>query len=72
MTASTLSEDPIAHVGQFGPMEDPLLDNPVDLVLMVLVAVGSFFWSVRAGGPTEELGEILAAQAERDRARAMG
>ena len=58
----------IAHVGQFGPMEDPLLDNPVDLVLMVLVAVGSFLWSVRAGGPTEELAEILAAQAQRDRA----
>jgi amino acid transporter len=62
----------IAYLGQFGPMADPLLDNPVDLVLMGLVAVGSFFWSVRAGGPTEELGEILAAQAERDRARAMG
>jgi len=61
----------IAHVGQFGPMEDPLLDNPVDLVLMVLVAIGSFAWSVRAGGPTEELGEILAAQAERERAQAM-
>lgn len=62
----------IAYAGQFGPMADPLLDNPVDLVLMVLVAVGSFSWSVRAGGPTEELGEILAAQAERDRAQAMG
>ena len=53
-------------------MEDPLLDNPVDLILMILVAVGSFLWSVRAGGPTEELGEILAAQEERDRAQAMG
>jgi amino acid transporter len=57
----------LAYVGQFGPMEDPLLDNPVDLVLMILVAVGSFFWSVRAGGPTEELTEILRAQEQRDR-----
>jgi hypothetical protein len=56
----------IAHLGQFGPMEDPLLDNPIDLILMILVAVGSFLWSVRAGGPTEELGEILAAQAARE------
>ena len=62
----------IAHLGQFGPMESPVLPNPADLVLMVLVAVGSFLWSVRAGGPTEELGEILAAQAERDRAEARG
>ena len=62
----------LAYLGQFGPMDSPVLPNPVDLVLMVLVSVGSFFWSVRAGGPTEELGEILAAQAERDRARAMG
>jgi hypothetical protein len=58
----------LSYIGQFGPMEDPLLDNPVDLVLMVLVAIGSFLWSVRAGGPTEELAEILAAQAQRDRA----
>jgi amino acid transporter len=56
----------LAYLGQFGPMADPLLDNPVDLILMVLVAVGSFLWSVRAGGPTEELGEILAAQAARE------
>ncbi|MGY1764326.1 APC family permease [Geodermatophilus sp. SYSU D00779] len=62
----------LAYLGQFGPMDSPVLPNPVDLVLMVLVSVGSFLWSVRAGGPTEELGEILAAQAERDRARAMG
>ncbi|SDL76891.1 Amino acid transporter [Geodermatophilus siccatus] len=62
----------LAYLGQFGPVDSPVLPNPVDLVLMVLVSVGSFFWSVRAGGPTEELGEILAAQAERDRARAMG
>jgi amino acid transporter len=57
----------LAYLGQFGPMEAPLLPNPVDLILMVLIAVGSFLWSVRAGGPTDELGQILAAQAERDR-----
>jgi hypothetical protein len=62
----------VAYLGQFGPMADPVLDNPVDLVLMVLIAVGSFSWSVRAGGPTEELGEILAAHEERSRAEAMG
>ncbi|MGY1682925.1 APC family permease [Geodermatophilus sp. SYSU D01176] len=72
MVATILALLAVAYLGQFGPMDDPVIANPVDLVLMVLIAVGSFFWSVRAGGPTEELGEILAAQAERDRARAMG
>jgi hypothetical protein len=62
----------VAYLGPYGPLDSPVLANPVDLVLMVLISVGSFLWSVRAGGPTEELGEILAAQAERERAEAMG
>jgi amino acid transporter len=52
----------IAYLGQFGPMDSPPLDSPIDLIVMVLVGVGSFLWSVRAGGPTDELAEILAAQ----------
>jgi amino acid transporter len=52
----------IAYLGQFGPMDSPPLDSPIDLIIMVLLGVGSFLWSVRAGGPTEELAEILAAQ----------
>jgi hypothetical protein len=38
-----------------------VLANPVDLIVMIAIAIGSFFWSVRAGGPTEELAQILAA-----------
>jgi hypothetical protein len=53
-------------------MKSPLLGAPIDLIVMALIAIGSFFWSVRAGGPTEELGEILAAQEERSRAMAAG
>jgi len=56
----------VAYIGQFGPMDSPLLASPVDLIVMVLVAVGSFLWSVRAGGPTEELADILAAQGSAD------
>jgi amino acid transporter len=52
----------VAYLGQFGPMKSPPLDSPIDLIIMVLVGVGSFLWAVRAGGPTEELAEILAAQ----------
>ena len=71
MVATILALLFVAYLGQFGPMQSPLLDNPTDLIIMVLLSVGSFLWSVRAGGPTEELGEILAAQQERDRAEAL-
>ncbi len=61
----------IAYLGPYGPLDSPVLANPVDLVLMILIAIGSFLWSVRAGGPTEELGEILAAQAALEERRAI-
>jgi amino acid transporter len=54
----------VAYLGQYGPMKPPPLDGPWDLILMVLIGAGSFLWAVRAGGPTEELAEILAAQRE--------
>ena len=59
----------LAYLGQFGPLESPVLDNPVDLIIMIVVGASSFFWSVRAGGPTEELREILEAEAEYERRR---
>jgi amino acid transporter len=61
----------ISYLGQFGPMRSPWLGHQIDLLVMALLAIGSFFWSVRAGGPTEELTMILAAQEERSRAEAM-
>ena len=57
----------VSYIGQFGPMKSPLLDNPVDLLVMILIASASFLWSVRVGGPTEELAEILAAQERQPR-----
>jgi amino acid transporter len=70
MVATILTILLVAYLGQFGPMDAPVLDNPIDLIIVVLAAAGSFLWSVRAGGPTEELAEILAAQAARDRGAA--
>jgi amino acid transporter len=61
----------VAYIGQFGPMESPLLDNPIDLLVMIVISIATFLWSVRVGGPTEELAEILAAQEERSRAAAI-
>ena len=60
----------IAYLGPFGPLDSPVLTNPVDLVIIIAIAIGSFFWSVRAGGPTEELADILAANELRTRAEA--
>jgi amino acid transporter len=52
----------VSYLGQFGPMESPWLANQTDIVAMALVAVGTFVWSVRSGGPTDELGQVLAHQ----------
>jgi hypothetical protein len=51
-----------ANFGHYGPLANPPLDSPLDLVIVIAIAAASFVWSVRAGGPTEELAEILAAQ----------
>jgi amino acid transporter len=52
----------VSYFGQFGPKDNPPLSNQSDLVVMTLVAIGTFIWSVRSGGPTEELGQVLAHQ----------
>jgi amino acid transporter len=62
----------VAYLGPYGPLDSPVLGNPVDLILMIAISVGSFVWSVRAGGPTEELADILAANDLRMRTEASG
>jgi amino acid transporter len=52
----------VSYFGQFGPKDNPPLGNQSDILLMVLVAVGTFIWSVRSGGPTDELSQVLAHQ----------
>jgi hypothetical protein len=52
----------VAHFAHYGPLDTPLLDSPIDLIVVVALSLASFRWSVRAGGPTEELAEILLAQ----------
>jgi amino acid transporter len=61
----------LAYLGQFGPLDSPVLGNPIDLIIMSVVGAASFFWSVRAGGPTEELREILEAEEEFEREHAL-
>jgi hypothetical protein len=56
----------VAYLGQYGPMKSPPLDGPFDLIVMVALGAGSFLWAVRAGGPTEELAEIVAARRAAD------
>ena len=60
----------IAYLGPFGPMDSPVLAIPLDLIIMIAIAIGSFVWSVRTGGPTDELADILAADEIRSRADA--
>jgi amino acid transporter len=53
----------VSYLGQFGPMTDPALGGQSDLLVMTLVAIGTFVWAVRSGGPTDELDQVLAHQA---------
>jgi amino acid transporter len=52
----------VSYLGQFGPMDDPALGGQSDLVVMTLVAIGTFIWAVASGGPTEELDQVVAHQ----------
>jgi hypothetical protein len=72
MVATILAVLLVAYLGPFGPLDSPALGNPIDLIITAAIAVGSFFWSVRAGGPTEELAEILAANQMRSPADTAG
>lgn len=54
----------VAYGGQFGPMSEPALTHQLDILVIGLIAAGSYVWSVRVGGPTDELTQILAANAE--------
>ena len=64
MVTTILATLLVSYLGQYGPMKPPSLRNPIDLLVMIAIGLASFAWSVRAGGPTEELTEILAAQKE--------
>lgn len=55
----------VAYFGQFGPLATPVLGGQSDILIMALIAVGSFFWAVRSGGPTEELAALLAAESQK-------
>lgn len=56
----------LAYFGQFGPLKTPPLGGQSDVIVMIAVAVGAFFWAVRSGGPTVELDDILEAQRRLD------
>lgn len=54
----------VSYGGQFGPLDHPPIGGQLDIALMTVIAVLSFAWAVRSGGPTEELDDILEAQRE--------
>ena len=58
----------VAYYGQYGPRHPSPIASPFDIIIMIAIAVGSFAWAVRAGGPTEELASILAAEAAKQSA----
>lgn len=55
----------VSYLGQYGPQPHHSLGNPLDLVVMIAVALATFAWAVRSGGPTDELRQVVAAEKER-------
>jgi amino acid transporter len=61
MVATFLTTLCVSYLGQFGPLHQAILGYQTDVLIMAVVGLASFGWSVRSGGPTEELTEILTA-----------
>lgn len=47
----------LSYLGQFGPAK--ALPDQIDLILLVLVGLGTFFWAVRSGINTDSLRNIV-------------
>jgi amino acid transporter len=49
----------VSYYGEFGPLPAPLLGEPYDLLVIVLLGLASYAWAVRSGFRTEQLEHAL-------------
>ncbi|WP_030185527.1 APC family permease [Streptomyces sp. NRRL S-813] len=61
----------VSYFGQYGPHSDPPLGHQIDIALIIVLGVVSYYWSVASGYQTQEARDIndnaraLAASAEK-------
>ena len=60
----------LAYFGEGGPQ--PVLRDGLDVVLVVVIGIASYFWAIRSGYRTEELDDILRHHDEQEKAAASG
>ncbi|HEX7339973.1 MAG TPA: APC family permease [Rhodanobacteraceae bacterium] len=53
----------VGYLGVYGPLKDPVLFFPWGMVAELAVGLVAYFWAERVGFATEDIKEILAAEA---------
>jgi amino acid transporter len=63
-----LATFPLSYYGGFGPLKNPPIAFPYGSVIEIGLAVASYYFAVSSGFATEEIEDIVAAQAPGDEA----
>lgn len=58
-----LATFPLSYYGEFGPLKPPPIAFPYGSLIEIGLAVATYYWSVASGFATEEIDDIVAAQA---------
>jgi amino acid transporter len=54
----------VAYIGGYGPLAAPLLTNGLDVLLVVVIGLVTYYWAVSSGKETPELREIVHKSAD--------
>lgn len=54
----------VSYFGDVGPMSEPVLNSGLDVLAIVVLAVVTYMWAVKAGFRTDELDQVVRQQIE--------
>jgi amino acid transporter len=54
----------VAYFGDAGPLSHPVLVDGVDVIVVVILAVVTYWWAVKVGYRTDELDQVVRQQVE--------
>jgi hypothetical protein len=52
----------VAYFGDVGPMSEPVLDYGIDVIVIVALALVTYWWAVKVGFRTDELDQVVRQQ----------
>lgn len=56
----------LAYLGQYGPLPHPVIASGVDLVVVGVLGLASYWWAVRSGFATDRIAEVVAEGRRQD------